>query len=250
MSGIISRTAIGASIALFTAGANAALLDFTVPSSGFSVQTYTALPGSDPSGAISGGQIVGEAGFRDILLDVDGENLDIGLYDIVSASNPSIEDWNAVYFDANSSGKEGGLGVCQVLTATAQCDPGSDDNLTIAAGESLFMSFRKDDGFAVDSTFGEFIFRDDDHNLFNGTVQVSTTFGGAGLNIVVTGGSGDLSVLGASNALYFNNDGGAGSSGNYYISEANISAVPVPAAVWLFGSALGFLGWMRRKTVA
>jgi hypothetical protein len=247
MSGIISRTAIGASIALFTAGANAALLDFTVPSSGFSVQTYTALPGSDPSGAISGGQITGEAGFRSIRLDVDAENLNIFMYDVSVIGQGAV---NSVYFDANSSGKEGGLGICQVLTATAQCDPGSDDNLTIAAGESLFMSFRKDDGFAVDSTFGEFIFRDDDHNLFNGTVQVSTTFGGAGLNIVVTGGSGDLSVLGASNALYFNNDGGAGSSGNYYISEANISAVPVPAAVWLFGSALGFLGWMRRKTVA
>lgn len=26
------------------------------------------------------------------------------------------------------------------------------------------------------------------------------------------------------------------------------STVPVPAAVWLFGSALGILGWMRRKT--
>jgi len=25
-------------------------------------------------------------------------------------------------------------------------------------------------------------------------------------------------------------------------------AVPVPAAVWLFGSALGLLGWVRRRS--
>jgi hypothetical protein len=27
----------------------------------------------------------------------------------------------------------------------------------------------------------------------------------------------------------------------------SISEVPVPAAVWLFGSGLGLLGWMRRR---
>jgi hypothetical protein len=31
------------------------------------------------------------------------------------------------------------------------------------------------------------------------------------------------------------------------ITSGQISAVPVPAAVWLFGSALGGLGWMRRR---
>ena len=29
-----------------------------------------------------------------------------------------------------------------------------------------------------------------------------------------------------------------------------ITAVPVPAAVWLFGSGLGVLGWMRRRRAA
>jgi hypothetical protein len=29
----------------------------------------------------------------------------------------------------------------------------------------------------------------------------------------------------------------------------NVQAIPVPAAVWLFGSALGLLGWIRHKNV-
>ena len=35
-----------------------------------------------------------------------------------------------------------------------------------------------------------------------------------------------------------------------YIDNVSVQAVPIPAAVWLFGSALAGLGWMkRRKTV-
>jgi hypothetical protein len=42
--------------------------------------------------------------------------------------------------------------------------------------------------------------------------------------------------------------GGRSSAGVYLVSGyLSSSAVPIPAAVWLFGSALAGLGWMRRK---
>lgn len=38
-------------------------------------------------------------------------------------------------------------------------------------------------------------------------------------------------------------------SGNtMYVLEGTTTLIPVPAAVWLFGSALGLLGWVRRRT--
>ena len=44
----------------------------------------------------------------------------------------------------------------------------------------------------------------------------------------------------------------SGTASTAYMVEGTILAapVPVPAAVWLFGSALGLLGWMRRRTMA
>jgi hypothetical protein len=33
------------------------------------------------------------------------------------------------------------------------------------------------------------------------------------------------------------------------VDNINATVVPVPAAVWLFGSALAGLGWLRRKPI-
>ena len=41
--------------------------------------------------------------------------------------------------------------------------------------------------------------------------------------------------------------GSGGSDAYSYTGRFEITAVPVPAAVWLFGSALGLTGVMRRK---
>lgn len=48
----------------------------------------------------------------------------------------------------------------------------------------------------------------------------------------------------------WNDDGGPGhpNQSNGYIVEYSANVVPVPMSAWLFGSALGVMGWLRRKT--
>ena len=42
-------------------------------------------------------------------------------------------------------------------------------------------------------------------------------------------------------------EGYDGAVGTDYLNTFQLEVVPIPAAVWLFGSALFGLGWMRRK---
>lgn len=50
----------------------------------------------------------------------------------------------------------------------------------------------------------------------------------------------------AGNGVFVMNTNGTGSL-NWQIASGTVSAVPIPAAVWLFGSGLGLLGWIRRR---
>jgi hypothetical protein len=80
------------------------------------------------------------------------------------------------------------------------------------------------------------------------------------IEIIVTGGSGTATFQGPTAEFYgfsdslgltsiaFHNLGTLGLVANYsFDNVTTASAVPIPAAVWLFGSALVGLGWMRRR---
>ncbi len=59
----------------------------------------------------------------------------------------------------------------------------------------------------------------------------------------LTNAGGVRALTGFEEAEFFGGD-------RRYVIAGTLSAVPLPAAVWLFGSALAGLGWMRRRQTA
>ena len=55
-------------------------------------------------------------------------------------------------------------------------------------------------------------------------------------------------VIGISTSSW--QSGGNGTDAFFDAPGATVSAVPIPAAVWLFASGLGLLGWMRRRRLS
>jgi len=184
---------------------------------------------------------------------LNGGNLDSGLQ--VSASNgyqlqnvagfPAGTGYNYnAYIDGRSGGQDAGLGVCKTLTTGGQCTPSNDDNQV--AGEYIHMVF----GAATEILSLDFT---GNHTAVSaGTELVYTLDSGLIWNTLAIGGEtiGNFMTL---NLLAINGTFDyTVNNGELYLAgmTTGVSAVPVPAAFWLFGTALiGFAGMGRRVTV-
>lgn len=142
------------------------------------------------------------------------------------------------YLDGLWNQRPAGLGVCK--TNTTNC--GSDDNMT--DNEKLTLSFDQ-------------VVKITQINMVNGDHFTNNWAGNFGLSI---DGSAWQTVALASifNTPitgkvfeFWNNNNSTNANKEFYISSMNVSAVPLPAAVWLFGSALlGFTAMRKNAKVA
>lgn len=177
-----------------------------------------------------------ERGYSTFVHSVDGIQLS------ASGSSP---DGSIPYYAYLDSGNAG-LGVCQNLTSSNQCTPSSDDNVTYL--ENLILAF--DQEVNIEQT----TFVNGSHGTsFLGSFDLSID-GGAATTYNLTN---IFSTILTGTEFIFTNlnpEGGSNNSNEYqfYISALNVtatpSAVPVPAAVWLFASGLlGLVSIARRR---
>jgi hypothetical protein len=197
------------------------------------------------SGAIStlindGSQVNNAAGPSTAVWDWDGTTLSSsGVYSAVSSIGSSSFS-SSVLGDLITD-----LSIdTSTSTASATSYACSEGNFLATVGASGCGGYNLGTNFANEST-----------TIWGPGLAVSRTIGG---DDVITGGpprditsydfglvSFDGTTLIIGNGIPLGSTGPTFGGGEEMVFE--VSAVPVPAAAWLFGSALGLLGWARRR---
>ena len=225
---VLATTNVGAGIINF--------IDLTEKMGGLGESSWSTLSASDhPDLNFFGLQITGHA-------SVDAEN------------TPGVADTEQfAYLDWGNAG----LGVCKDADGAPSganpnspnnsCAPRSDDNVTHheylafmfdqdVVVENLWFNNNHDGGFNTDN----------DPVLDPDLVDIGIDMSLSAYAVMTGYAGGDNGIgpflvkQGQKLHVAFNNE-------QFYLSGMQVSAVPVPAAVWLFGTAMaGFLGFRRR----
>lgn len=162
------------------------------------------------------------------------------------------------YLDADlvPSGRPGGLGVCKILDAGDQCAPSSDDNVTYL--ETLILTFSEE------VTLGTTTFNNGEHRNgagdFSGKFELTVDLAATdSIDLAPSYAGGETGTV-----FKFHNpndptdnafDGIDLNELQFYIdtlvaNPTDMDVIPIPAAAWLFGSALlGLVAVSRRKKV-
>jgi len=161
----------------------------------------------------------------------------ITIFTLVSFLSPALQaaavTWTLEGITFDDSGTATGT-----FNYDADMNTYSDINITTQGGDTLNFGGKYTQLFTeAASNSGEL----KTETFPCGTIAGSCVFGlNFATNLMNAGGS--INIL-ADNAISI--EGFYGPTRN--IISGSVSAVPVPAAVWLFGSALAGLGWLRRK---
>jgi len=139
------------------------------------------------------------------------------------------------YFDSGDAG----LGVCKVLTASDQCNPSSDDNVT--EGESVTIAFD-----AAQDLSG-FAFRDANHHPLASTETLRFGVNGGALSQVTFADMGGLTFKNVLSATFAYDDGGGDANQFYVQGVTATAAVPLPATLPMIAAGLGALGLVGRR---
>ncbi len=151
------------------------------------------------------------------------------------------------------SGNKAGLGVCGQLLAqqegTNWCDPSSDDNMqTNEVLGFVFDSEKKISDVGINGAHADLA---DGTKIMiwtdtNGFQLLSMLAGKISLDFNLT----EMAIFGPLGGWYANQfKWGRGTTADQ-LYVAGINEVPIPAAAWLFGSALLGLAGLRRRKVA